>query len=212
MIPVRVENLLPGGKNLGVTHITNGAFRLHPVEWNVGEAAGILAAFCLERKVTPRAVRNRPRASRGVSDIACAAGHRALLASRSHPCEVRHGNDRHAIAHRDFGLLRRHEPGRRGDPRGDPQPAAGDRSRRHHRLLPEPDGHARPAQGRAGRLGALARRSKEMVRRDRAAGPLRSRRRRHPLRPGRRGVPAGGVHRPRAGRARSCSTRSAPAR
>jgi hypothetical protein len=59
MIPVRVENLLPGGKNLGVTHITNGAFRLHPVEWNVGEAAGILAVFCLERKITPRAVRHR---------------------------------------------------------------------------------------------------------------------------------------------------------
>jgi hypothetical protein len=60
LIPVRVENLLPGGKNLGVTHVTNGAYRLHPVEWNVGEAAGILAAFCLERKLTPRAVRNRP--------------------------------------------------------------------------------------------------------------------------------------------------------
>ena len=59
MIPVRVENLLPGGKNLGVTHITNGAFRVHPVEWNIGEAAGLLAAFCLERKEAPRAVRNR---------------------------------------------------------------------------------------------------------------------------------------------------------
>lgn len=58
MIPVRVENLLPGGKNLGVTHITNGAFRLHPVEWNVGEVAGLLAAFCLERGLTPREVRN----------------------------------------------------------------------------------------------------------------------------------------------------------
>ena len=61
MIPVRVENLLPGGKNLGVTHITNGAYRLHPVEWNVGEAAGLLAAFCLERKATPKSVRHRPR-------------------------------------------------------------------------------------------------------------------------------------------------------
>jgi hypothetical protein len=59
MLPVRMENLLPGGKNLGVTHITNGAFRVHPVEWNVGEVAGLLAAFCLERKLTPRAVRNR---------------------------------------------------------------------------------------------------------------------------------------------------------
>ncbi|MGH7279342.1 MAG: FAD-dependent oxidoreductase, partial [Candidatus Rokuibacteriota bacterium] len=59
LIPVRVENLLPGGKNLGVTHITNGAFRLHPVEWNIGEAAGLLAAFCLERGVVARAVRSR---------------------------------------------------------------------------------------------------------------------------------------------------------
>lgn len=60
MIPIRVENLLPGGKNLGVTHITNGAFRVHPVEWNVGESAGLLAAFCLERHQMPRAVRHRP--------------------------------------------------------------------------------------------------------------------------------------------------------
>lgn len=60
LIPVRVENLLPAGKNLGVTHITNGAYRLHPVEWNVGESAGLLAAFCLQRKTTPRAVRNQP--------------------------------------------------------------------------------------------------------------------------------------------------------
>ena len=33
---------------------------MHPVEWNVGEAAGLLAAFCLERKATPRSVRSRP--------------------------------------------------------------------------------------------------------------------------------------------------------
>jgi hypothetical protein len=57
LLPIRVENLLPGGKNLGVTHITNGAFRLHPVEWNIGEAAGLLAAFCLERGISPRSVR-----------------------------------------------------------------------------------------------------------------------------------------------------------
>ena len=36
-------------KNIGTTHITNGCFRLHPVEWNIGEAAGSLAAFCLDR-------------------------------------------------------------------------------------------------------------------------------------------------------------------
>ncbi|MGE5481513.1 MAG: FAD-dependent oxidoreductase, partial [Bacteroidota bacterium] len=58
LIPVRVENLLPACKNLGVTHITNGCFRLHPVEWNIGEAAGYLAAHCLEHGLKPRQVRN----------------------------------------------------------------------------------------------------------------------------------------------------------
>ena len=58
LIPVRVENLLPACKNLGVTHITNGCYRLHPVEWNIGEAAGALAAYCLDRGLTPRQVRN----------------------------------------------------------------------------------------------------------------------------------------------------------
>ena len=56
LVPVRVENLLPACKNLGVTHITNGCYRLHPVEWNIGEAAGILAAYCLQRHVLPRQV------------------------------------------------------------------------------------------------------------------------------------------------------------
>jgi hypothetical protein len=60
LIPRRVENLLPACKNLGVTHITNGCYRLHPVEWNIGEAAGALAAYCLERSLTPRQVRNTP--------------------------------------------------------------------------------------------------------------------------------------------------------
>lgn len=60
LIPKRVENLLPACKNLGVTHVTNGCYRLHPVEWAIGEAAGLLASFCLDRKLTPRAVRNTP--------------------------------------------------------------------------------------------------------------------------------------------------------
>jgi hypothetical protein len=57
LIPQRVENLLPAAKNLGVTHITNGCYRLHPVEWNIGEAAGALAAHCLTRNLTPRHLR-----------------------------------------------------------------------------------------------------------------------------------------------------------
>ncbi len=60
LIPLRMENLLPACKNIGTTRITNGCYRLHPVEWNVGEAAGALAAFCLTRSCSPRAVRNTP--------------------------------------------------------------------------------------------------------------------------------------------------------
>ncbi|WP_326553494.1 FAD-dependent oxidoreductase [Micromonospora sp. NBC_01813] len=60
LVPQRMRNLLPAGKNIGTTHITNGAYRLHPVEWNVGEAAGTLAAYCLDRKVAPQAVRADP--------------------------------------------------------------------------------------------------------------------------------------------------------
>jgi hypothetical protein len=48
LIPQGVTNLLAAGKNIGVTHLTNGAFRLHPVEWNVGEAAAVLASLALE--------------------------------------------------------------------------------------------------------------------------------------------------------------------
>lgn len=56
LIPQRVENLLPAAKNLGATHITGGCYRVHPVEWSIGEAAGNLAAFCLAQKTAPRAV------------------------------------------------------------------------------------------------------------------------------------------------------------
>lgn len=57
LLPVRVENVLPACRNIGSTHITNGAYRMHPVEWSIGEAAGALAAFCVEKKAKPRQVR-----------------------------------------------------------------------------------------------------------------------------------------------------------
>jgi hypothetical protein len=57
LLPKRMENLLPANKNIGTTHITNGCYRLHPVEWSIGESVGILTAFSLGKKVIPRAVR-----------------------------------------------------------------------------------------------------------------------------------------------------------
>lgn len=61
LIPKRVDNLLAACKNLGVTHITNGCYRLHPVEWNIGEAAGMLAAEAVTTRETPRGIRNQPK-------------------------------------------------------------------------------------------------------------------------------------------------------
>ena len=60
LIPVRVRNLLAACKNIGVTHLASGAFRLHPVEWNIGESAGALAAFCISRSIEPREVWAHP--------------------------------------------------------------------------------------------------------------------------------------------------------
>jgi hypothetical protein len=57
LIPRRVDNLLAACKNIGTTHITNGCYRLHPVEWNIGESAGALAAWCIEKGQTPRQAR-----------------------------------------------------------------------------------------------------------------------------------------------------------
>ncbi|MCF0038979.1 FAD-dependent oxidoreductase [Dyadobacter fanqingshengii] len=59
LLPVRMENLLPANKNIGTTHITNGCYRLHPVEWSIGEAVGLLVKFAGEKGVAPRVVRER---------------------------------------------------------------------------------------------------------------------------------------------------------
>ena len=58
LIPKRMENLVAACKNIGTTHITNGCYRLHPVEWSIGEAAGALAAHAVTINQPPRAIRN----------------------------------------------------------------------------------------------------------------------------------------------------------
>lgn len=59
LVQLHTPNLLPACKNLGVTHMTNGCYRLHPVEWNIGEAAARLAVYCLQHQVTPDQVRRQ---------------------------------------------------------------------------------------------------------------------------------------------------------
>ncbi|RPF22288.1 FAD-dependent oxidoreductase [Myceligenerans xiligouense] len=60
LLPRRTTNLLAANKNIGTTHITNGCYRLHPVEWNAGEAAGHLAAHCLATGRVPHEVQEKP--------------------------------------------------------------------------------------------------------------------------------------------------------
>ncbi len=74
LVPTRVENLLPACKNLGVTHLTNGCYRLHPVEWNIGESAGLLAAFCLSNRTKPQAVHADRELLRHFQDLLVAQG------------------------------------------------------------------------------------------------------------------------------------------
>jgi hypothetical protein len=59
LLPVRMKNLLPANKNIGTTHITNGCYRLHPVEWNIGESTGMLVSFSINKKILPREVREK---------------------------------------------------------------------------------------------------------------------------------------------------------
>jgi hypothetical protein len=74
LIPVRMENVLPAAKNIGTTHITNGCYRLHPVEWNIGESVGMLVAYCRDRGVAPRAVHASSRLLQGFQQLLRTSG------------------------------------------------------------------------------------------------------------------------------------------
>lgn len=56
LLPKQLDNFVASCKNIGTTHLTSGAYRVHPVEWAIGEAAGVLAAFCTTQQVAPKDV------------------------------------------------------------------------------------------------------------------------------------------------------------
>ncbi|GKU09047.1 unnamed protein product, partial [Fusarium langsethiae] len=69
LIPLERPNLLAASKNIGTTHITNGCYRLHPVEWNIGEAAGLLAAHCLDQDLSPHDVQGKKELFKDFQDM-----------------------------------------------------------------------------------------------------------------------------------------------
>jgi len=58
LIPKDSVNLLPACKNIATTHVTNGSYRLHPIEWSIGEAQGTLAINALKNKDAPENIRS----------------------------------------------------------------------------------------------------------------------------------------------------------
>lgn len=52
LIPIIAPNLLAAGKNIGTTHITSDCYRSHPIEWAIGEAAGMAAVVASRHRVT----------------------------------------------------------------------------------------------------------------------------------------------------------------
>jgi hypothetical protein len=91
LIPTTVHNLLPANKNIGTTHITNGAYRLHPVEWSIGEAAGTLAAYCLNVGRSPAQVRSDAADLRKLQDLLAGA----LGVPLAWPDDIRRGAGLH---------------------------------------------------------------------------------------------------------------------
>lgn len=49
LIPQGVDNVLMGGKAIAVTHIVNAATRIHYSEWDIGSAAGAIAAWLTQQ-------------------------------------------------------------------------------------------------------------------------------------------------------------------
>ncbi len=60
LIPTDGGNLIAACKNIGATHLTSGAYRVHPGEWAVGEAAGVFAAYCVGQTVLPAQAHANP--------------------------------------------------------------------------------------------------------------------------------------------------------
>jgi FAD dependent oxidoreductase len=53
LVTPALRNFAVAGKGIGVSHIANGAYRLHPEEWVIGEAAAHLSAFVISRNISP---------------------------------------------------------------------------------------------------------------------------------------------------------------
>ena len=54
LVPETTDGLLMAAKNIGLTRIAASTYRLHPVEFQIGQAAGAAAAICVKYACQPR--------------------------------------------------------------------------------------------------------------------------------------------------------------
>ncbi len=54
IVPQTLDGFLVSEKNISVSHIANGSTRLQPVVMNIGQAAGMAAALCVQSDCQPR--------------------------------------------------------------------------------------------------------------------------------------------------------------
>jgi len=59
LIPQGIDRLIVCEKGISVTNIVNGSTRLQPVVLLTGQAAGVLAALCIRKKIQPREINVR---------------------------------------------------------------------------------------------------------------------------------------------------------
>ena len=57
LIPLKVENLLVGGRCISGTHMANASYRTMPICVATGQAAGVCAAIAAKSNLTPRTVK-----------------------------------------------------------------------------------------------------------------------------------------------------------
>ena len=68
LVPQTRVNLLAACKNVSTTHLSNGACRVHHVEWALGEAAGVVAALCVREGCTPHEVHASKRLQKRLAE------------------------------------------------------------------------------------------------------------------------------------------------
>lgn len=69
LIPINTDGLILSAKSIGTTHITNAAYRMHPVEWAIGEAGGYLAALAVKSGVDVRDIATKEPLYRNLQGI-----------------------------------------------------------------------------------------------------------------------------------------------